>query len=126
MAYDHKIIKVYENWPPDGHGNGLVVFRASMRGIRSPKQRQTVKLDRWRSVTFESSGPWLADRLVWMQGRSAAEPMDGGSLVSHSYNFKFKGPAAPLLERYCRSWLQQDIEDELKRIKTHFDSNAGA
>ena len=120
MALDRKIVKVYENPPLDTDGDGFVVFRASLRGIRSPKQRQSVKLDRWRSVTFESAGPWLADRLVWMQGRSVVEPVDGGSLVTHSYRFRFKGPAGPLIERYARDWLQQDVADELRCIKEHF------
>ena len=123
MALDHKIVRVYENPPVDGDGNGFVVFRASIRGIRSPKQRQSVKLDRWRSVTFESAGPWLADRLVWMQGGFVAEPVEGGSLVTHSYRFRFKQPAGPLIERYARNWLQQDLDDELARIKEHFEGS---
>ena len=120
MALDRKIVRVYENPPMDADGNGIVVFRASLRGIRSPKQRQSVRLDRWRSVVFESAGPWLADRLVWMQGRCVVEPVDGGSLVTHGYRFRFKGPLGPLIERYARNWLQQDVADELQRIKEHF------
>ena len=123
MALDHKIVRVYENPPIDADGNGFVVFRASIRGIRSPKQRQSVKLDRWRSVTFESAGPWLADRLVWMQGGFVAEPVEGGSLVTHSYRFRFKQPVGPLIERYARNWLQQDLDDELARIKEHFEGS---
>ena len=125
MTLDRKIVKVYENPPLDADGHGFVVFRASMRGIRSPKQRQSVKLDRWTSVTFESAGPWLADRLVWMRGGFVVEPVDGGSLVTHSYRFRFKGPSGPLIERYAHNWLQQDLEDELQRIKGHFDRPAG-
>jgi len=121
---DRKIVKVYENPPvgPDGHT--FVVFRASMRGIRSPKQRQTVELDRWQSVTFESAGPWLADRVVWMKVGFAVEPADGGALVTHSYKFRFKGPVGPLMERYGRDWLPQDLHDEIHRIKAHFDRRA--
>ena len=120
-AVDRKIVRVYENPPLDGDGNGFVVFRGSIRGIRSPKQRQSVKLERWRSVTFESAGPWLADRLVWMRGGLVVEPVEDGSLVTHSYLFRFKGPAGPLIERYVRNWLQQDLDEELARIKEHFD-----
>ncbi len=122
MAADRKIVKVYENPSLDADGNGLVVFRGRFRGIRSPKQRQSVKLDRWRSVTFESAGPWLADRLVWMRGGFVVEPVDGGSLVTHSYRFRFKGPSGPLIERYARNWLQQDLEEELQRIRSHFEA----
>ena len=121
MTLDRKIVKVYENPPLDTDGNGFVVFRGSLRGLRSPKQRQSVKLDRWTSVTFESSGPWLADRFVWMRGGFVVEPVDGGSLVTHSYRFRFKGPFGPLIERYGRDWLPQDVDDELGRIKAHFD-----
>ena len=121
MGLDRKIVRVYENPPLDADGHGFVVFRGSLRGIRSPKQRQSVKLDRWNSVTFESAGPWLADRMVWMRGGFVVEPVEGGSLVTHSYRFRFKGPAGPLIERHARNWLQQDLEDELGRIKEHFD-----
>ena len=50
------------------------------------------------------------------------DPVDGGSLVTHSYRFRFKRPFGLLIERYGRDWLQQDLEDELKRIKEHFGS----
>ena len=124
MALDGKIVNVYENPPIDSEGNGFVVIRGSVRGIRSPKQRQTVKLDRWWSVTFESAGPWLADRLVWFRGGFVAQPSGGGSWVTHSYRFRFKGPLGPVIERYLRHWLEQDVHDEVQRIKTYFDRRA--
>lgn len=124
MALDHKIVRVYDSPPVDADGNGHVVFRGSIRGIRSPKQRQSVKLDRWRSVTFESAGPWLADRLVWMRGGFVVEPDDGRSLVTHSYHFRFKGPFGPLIERYARNWLSRDLEEELGRIGGHFEGSS--
>ena len=33
-----------------------------------------------------------------------------------------KRPFGLLIERYGRDWLQQDLEDELRRIKEHFGS----
>ena len=124
MVFDTKIVNVLENPPIDSDGNGFVVFRGSLRGLRGPKQRQSVKLDRWWSVTFTSDGPWLTDRLIWMRGQFVAQPFSGGSLVTHSYRFKFKGPVGPLIERYARDWLKQDLHDELQRIRTHFDRRA--
>ena len=124
MVFDTKIVKVIENPPIDSDGTGFVVLRGSIRGLRGPKQRQSVKLDRWWSVTFTSDGPWLADRLMWMRGQFVAQPFSGGSLVTHSYRFRFKGPLGPLIERYARSWLDQDLHDELQRIKAHFDRRA--
>ena len=124
MALDGKIVNVYENPPIGSDGNGLAVIRGSVRGIRSPKQRLAVKLDRWWSVTFESAGPWLTDRLMWFRGGFVAQPSHGGSWVTHSYRFRFKGPLGPLFERYLRGWLEQDVNDELQRIKTHFDRRA--
>ena len=53
-----------------------------------------------------------------------AQPSHGGSWVTHSYRFRFKGPLGPLFERYLRDWLDQDVRDELQRIKTHFDRRA--
>ncbi len=116
-------MRIYENPPLDADGNGFVVFRGSIRGIPSPKQRQSVKLDRWRAVTFESAGPWLADRLVRMRGGFVVEPADGGSLVTHSYRFWFKGPFGPLIERYARDWLTRDVDDELQRLRQHFEGS---
>ena len=124
MVFDTKIVRVYENPPIDADGNGFVVFRGSIRGIPSPRQRQSVKLDRWWSVTFESAGPWWADRLVWMRGGLTAQPFGGGSLVTHSYRFRFKGPFGPLIERYARDWLDRDLHDELQRVRNHFDRRA--
>ena len=102
MALDGKIVNVYENPPIDSDGNGFAVIRGSVRGIRSPKQRLAVRLDRWWSVTFESAGPWLTDRLMWFRGGLVARPSHGGSWVTHSYRFRFKGPLGPLFERYLR------------------------
>lgn len=124
MALDGKIVNVYENPPLDSDGNGFAVIRGSVRGIRSPRQRLAVRLDRWWSVTFESDGPWLTDRLMWFRGGLVAQPSHGGSWVTHSYRFRFKGPLGPLFERYLRGWLDQDVHDELQRIKTHFDRRA--
>ena len=124
MLLDPKIANVYECSPVDAGGNGHAVIRGSLRGIRSPKQRLAVKLDRWRSVAFTSDGPWLTDRLMWFQGQVAAESFGGGSFITHTYRFRFKGPAGPLMERYARDWLKQDLHDELQRIKTHFDRRA--
>lgn len=124
MEHDGKIVKVYENPPIDSDGNGFVVIRGSVRGIRSPRQRLAVRLDRWWSVTFESAGPWLTDRLLWFRGGFAVQPFSGGSWVTHSYRFRFKGPFGPAIERGLRHWLDQDVRDELQRIKTYFDRRA--
>jgi len=121
MLLDGKIVNVYENTPIDSDGNGFAVIRGSVRGIRSPKQRLAVRLDRWWSVTFESAGPWLTDRLMWFRGGFVAQPSHGGSWVTHSYRFRFKGPLGPLFELYLRGWLDRDVHDELQRIKAHFD-----
>ena len=124
MTLDGKIVNVYENPSIDSDGNGFAVIQGSVRGIRSPKQRLDVKLDRWWSVSFESAGPWLTDRLMWFRGGFVAQPSHGGSWVTHSYRFRFKWPMGPLIERYLRDWLQQDVEDELQRIKAYFDRRA--
>ena len=124
MTLDGKIVNVYEIPSIDSDGDGFAVIRGSVRGIRSPKQRLAVKLDRWWSVTFESAGPWLTDRLLWFRGGLVAQPSHGGSWVTHSYRFRFKGPLGPLMERYARNWLEQDLHDELQRMKAHFDRQA--
>ena len=59
-----------------------------------------------------------------MRGGLTAQPFSGGSLVTHSYHFRFKGPFGPLIERYGRDWLKQDVHGELQRIKTYFDRRA--
>ena len=124
MTLDGKIVNVYEDPSIDSDGNGFAVIRGSVRGIRSPKQRLAVKLDRWWSVSFESAGPWLTDRLMWFRGGLVAQPSHGGSWVTHSYRFRFKGPLGPLMELYARNWLEQDLHDELQRMKAHFDRRA--
>ena len=124
MALDGKIVNVYENPSIDSDGNGFAVIRGSVRGIRGPRQRLVVKLDRWWSVTFESAGGWLADRLMWFRGGFVAQPSHGGSWVTHSYRFRFKGPLGPLIERCLRGWLEKDVHDELRRIRTYFDRRA--
>ena len=124
MVFDTKMANVYECSPPDAEGNGHAVIRGLMRGIRSPKQRLAVRLDRWTSVTFTSAGPWLTDRLMWFQGAMAAEPFGGGSFITHNYRFQVKGPLGPLFDRYAHSWLDRDLHNELQRIKAHFDRRA--
>lgn len=121
---DRKIVRVYEASAVGTDGNGSMVIRASMRGVRSPRLRLSLRLERWNSVTFTSCGPWLTNRLMWMQGRFTAEPFGGGSFVTHTYRFRFKGPWGPLIERYFSGWLQRDVDDELRRLKAHFDRQA--
>ena len=124
LALDKKIVRVYGTVPVDADGRGHAVIQASMRGLRSPKQRLSVRLDRWTSVSFESAGPWLADRFVWMRGGFVVRGFRSGTLVTHDYRIRFKGPLGPLIERYLRDWLRQDLGDELRRIKGHFDRRA--
>ena len=96
MTLDRKIVRVYESPPIDSDGNGFVVFRGSIRSIRSPKQRQSVKLDRWWSVTFESAGPWLTDRLVWMRRGLTAQPFSGGVARHAQLSLPVQGPFRPV------------------------------
>lgn len=124
MLLDGKIVKTYGGSPPDADGNGHAVIRGSLRGIPSPKQRLSIRLDRWSSVTFESAGPWLADRFMWFRGVFTAQPSSGGSFVTHSYRFRFKRPVGPLIDRYARDWLEQDLGEEIRRLKAYFDRRA--
>ena len=118
---DRKIKKIYDNPPISDDGMGTVTFRASMRGLPGPRQRQGVVLERWNSLTFTSDGPWLADRLLDMTGSFSAEPLEGGqSQVTHEYTFRFKGPLTKVLEWYSRSWLQRDVKVELERLREYF------
>ena len=124
MLLDGKIVKTYGGSPPDADGSGYAVIRGSIRGIPSPKQRLSIRLDRWSSVTFTSAGPWLTDRFMWFQGGFTVQPSSGGSFITHSYRIRFKGPVGPLMERYARDWLEQDLDEEIRRLKAYFDRRA--
>ena len=124
MLLDGKIVKIYGGSPVNADGNGYAVIRGAIRGIPSPKQRLSIRLDRWSSVTFTSAGPWLTDRLMWFQGGFTAQPSGGGAFVTHSYRIRFKGPTGPLMERYARDWLEQDLGEEIRRLKAYFDRRA--
>lgn len=118
---DQKIRKIYDNPPISDSGQGTVVFRASIRGLPGPRQREKVVLDRWHSLTFTSDGPWLADRMLDITGSFRTEPLDDGrSQVTHEYELRFKGPLRWVLEWYSRAWLERDLESELERLRQHF------
>lgn len=123
---DTKIRKIYENPPIPDDGIGTVVFRGALRGLPGPRQRERVELVRWESVTYTSDGLFLADLMMAMQGSFGVESGPDGTLVTHSYQFDFKGPVAPIMDRFCGKWLQRDLEAELVRMSEHFGTGDGA
>ena len=104
----------------DRNGNrGTVRFWGRIRwGLPAPPADYAFELEPGRRLRFVSAGGFVA-RLLHFEGLFECSPNpDGeGIVVRHREEFRFKGPARPLLEPLLRRWLERDTPLEMERVK---------
>lgn len=121
---DPKILRVGSVEGPDADGRGSVKLWGRLKGMPPAPDRQDFELVRWSSLTF-TGAPGQPARLIFdFRGTVACEPDEGSTVVTHSYEFGFKGPFRPA-ERLLADWLQAQIEDEVAQLAAAFSRPTG-
>ena len=118
---DTKIVRVIERCDLTESDRGTAPYRGRLRGIPSPVDSNDVHLTRWSRVDFTGSPASWVRRLVDFHGWFACEPADVGTSVTHSEQFGFHRPGRWLMEPWLRTWLDDDLADELKRLAAALD-----
>ena len=112
---DSKILSVGAVEGPDDEGRGRVRLWSRLKWTPPVPDVQLFELQRWSRLTF-TGAPGQPSRLVLgFTGTVECEPIPEGTLVTHSYELTFRGPFR-ILETMHRRWLQQDLEEEMRRM----------
>jgi hypothetical protein len=113
---DKKIVKVGTLTGPDESGRGRVKLSGKLRfGPAAPDVHDFV-LERWSQLTFTGASGQPARMIFNFTGSFHCEPSDSGTMVTHAYEFTFRGPFR-LLEPLHRRWLQDELEAEMLRVR---------
>lgn len=115
---DAKIVRVSSVEGPDEAGHGSAKLWGRLGVLPPAPDRQDFVLERWSRITF-TGAPRQPARLVFDFTGVVACELDGSSTsVTHSYDFRFKGPFR-LAERFMSGWLQRQIEEEVAGLADH-------
>lgn len=117
---DSKIKRVRSVEGPDDEGRGSARIWGKVKGLPPAPDRQDFVLEPWTKLTF-TGAPRQPARLVFdFTGTIACHRhQDGTTDVTHSYEFKFKGPFC-LAERHLGDLLQGQVETEMQGLVSRF------
>lgn len=121
---DHKISTVHEQPSvSETSPQSRARYRGRLRGLPTPPQWQSVLLEPWSRLTFRSEpGQWTT-RIAAFEGGFLCEPAaDGPTTVTHYEEFRFHRVLRPLAEAFLADWLQEDIDQEMHRLKELIES----
>lgn len=110
---DHKIRRVRR---VERRGDDVVVSMWTRAGGLPVPATQRLRLTPERRIDVTNEPSWQ-DHLVDFHGEFICEPGPPGVNVTHRYTFSFKG-IGRLFEPLVRSWLQRDIVDEVRRLRS--------
>ena len=101
-------------------GRGSARTWGKVKGLPPAPDRQDFVLERWTKLTFTGAARQPARLIFDFTGTITCHEREGGATdVTHSYEFKFKGPFC-LAERFLGKWLQDQIEEELEALASRF------
>ena len=102
-----------------------VRYRGRLRGIPTPADENVVTRKPGRSLTFTGAPDRWTRRLLDFEGSFTCEPTASGTRVVHRESFGFKpAPVRVVAEAWLGRWLQQEIEDEMQRLRSQIESSA--
>jgi len=112
---DPKIVRVSSVDEPDEQGRGSVRIWATMWRLPPAPDRHDISLERWSRVTFTGARRQLGRLMFDFTGVVECTPTTTGTLVTHSYEIRFKGPFR-LLEPRLERWLTAQIDEEVRDL----------
>ena len=111
---DHKIRRIGEPHREGDHGT--VEFAGNLRGLPGMPGTYPFTLTPMSlRVGSPIAGP--ARLFLNFEASFVCEEVPGGTLVVHREVFDFKGPLRWVADPALRTWLHQDIADEMVRFK---------
>lgn len=120
---DSKILTIRTVDGPDENGRGEVRLWSRLKFTPPAPDEQIMQLERWRRLTF-SSAPRQPLRLIFrFTGTVECQPTRDGTVVTHTYELTFRAPFR-ILETVHRRWLQEDVEEEMRRMADILDPAA--
>lgn len=118
---DPKIGRVTRPIVLDGDGNGTTRYWGRMRGTPSAPDVNIVRLTPWTDLTFTGAPRQPARLILDFEGRFHCTESDEGCTVTHSYELRFRRPFRWIYEPLLRTWLQDELTDELARLADVLD-----
>lgn len=115
-SVDTKIGRIVRPAEIDGAGVGEARYWGRLRGMPPAPDTNTIRLERWTSVTF-TGAPWQPARLALdFRGRFRCVDTDDGCVVTHDYRLAFRRPLRWIYEPLLAGWLQDEVDDEVRRL----------
>jgi Polyketide cyclase / dehydrase and lipid transport len=113
---DKKFVRVVSVTGPDANGIGSVKLWGRLKGMPPAPDRQDFVLERWERVTFTGARRQPARLVFGFVGTFVCEAQpDGGTKVTHSYTFRFRGPFR-FIEPMLKSWLPRELSVEMTKL----------
>lgn len=124
---DPKIGAVKQAPGLDETGRGRARYRGKLRGLPTPVDTQDIELERWSRLTIRGApGVWTR-WFTEFEGSFACEPVDGGTMVTHTETFWFKpAPVRWLANAYLARWLHDEMPKEMAMLKQLVEAQASA
>ncbi len=117
---DSKILRVSATPNLDASGTGTLKMWGKLPWMPPAPDHHDVNLTRWTQLTFTGARGRPARLVFDFTGRFDCEPLDDRStVVTHSYEFSFRGPFK-LAEPRIGRWLQSDVEREVRELADLF------
>ncbi|HYD10896.1 MAG TPA: SRPBCC family protein [Acidimicrobiales bacterium] len=118
---DHKIGKV-SSFSRDGD-RGTVHFAGKLRGLPTPRDRQTFEVTDGRHLTFRSIPSRWPGWAARFEGSFACdEQTDGTTVVTHRECFHFNPAIGWLVRPILGRWLAADTPLEMARMKAALEA----
>lgn len=117
---DHKIATITQQPTVSPESpTALTRYSGRLRGVPTPPEWQIVHLEPWSRLTLRSKPGQWTNRFATFEGGFICDDLDDERcLVTHYEQFTWHPAVEPLAERALANWLQDDIEDEMQRLKT--------
>ena len=119
---DPKIGRVTRPVVLDAEGNGSARYWGRLRGMPPAPDVNLVRLIRWTDLTFTGAPRQPARLILDFQGRFRCVDSDDGCIVTHSYELRFRRPFRWFYEPLLRTWLQDEVTDEVARLARTLDT----
>lgn len=123
---DHKIasVKQQPTVSPESP-TSRARYSGRLRGVPTPPEWQVVHLEPWSRLTLRSEAGQWTNRFATFEGAFICDTLDDGRChVTHYEQFTWHPAVRSLAERGLANWLQDDIEDEMQRLKTLIEAQA--
>lgn len=94
----------------------------TLRGIPGPPVALEMTIDGRRSACYRSVPTFPSRVFLTFEGGFELTETTGGTHVVHTERFRFFFPWRVIAEPFLRTWLVNDVREEMKRLKEILES----